>query len=727
MAVPLTTNTPGNDARDGERAERVNILVVDDLQEKLLVFRTMLEELGQNLTFVRSGAEALREVLAREFAVILLDVNMPDIDGLETAALIRRYRRSAHTPIIFITAYADELQTARGYSLGAVDYILSPVVPEILRSKVRVFVELHQLQRRIARQADERVALAESAAALQLAQESTRRSAFLSELSHGLSGLLDVRSGVRTLLALVVPRLAAGATVVLVDEQMQLRHAARRLDDMADDTALDLGAEQLPPGTRERLAHAMQWPSERPTALAPGLEGVYPLRDGERVFGALLIDGVPTALGEAVFDEVATRAAVAFSAAQLYQNLQGEIAERRQAEARLEESNRRKDEFLAMLSHELRNPLAPIRNAVEVIRRFGPQDAKLAWATDITERQVRLLTRLVDELLDMARISQGKIVLQQAPVELGPLVVNCVEAQRSFVAARKQSLTLGLPQAPVWVLGDGARLQQVVNNLLSNAVKYTPDGGQLHLTVGEDQREAVISVRDNGMGIEADLLPRVFDLFEQGRRTLDRNQGGLGVGLTLVQRLVRMHGGRVEALSAGPGQGAEFRVYLPCQLAITVPVAAPGTEAATPAAAEPVVIGRRILLVEDNADVAETTAAMLTLSGHIVDIARDGVEALACAAQFEPEIVLLDIGLPLLDGYEVARRLRQLPQARNAWLIALTGYGQPADRERGREAGFDDHLLKPVEPAALTALIAQLDPAAQAPAANSNLYALRRQ
>jgi CheY-like chemotaxis protein len=235
------------------------------------------------------------------------------------------------------------------------------------------------------------------------------------------------------------------------------------------------------------------------------------------------------------------------------------------------------------------------------------------------------------------------------------------------------------------------------------------------------------------MGIEADLLPRVFDLFEQGRRALDRNQGGLGVGLTLVQRLVRMHGGRVEAFSAGPGQGAEFRVFLPCRPAVTAPSAE-----TTAAKADPATVSRRILLVEDNADVAETTAAMLTLSGHIVDIARDGVEALACAAQFEPEIVLLDIGLPLLDGYEVARRMRQLPQARQAWLIALTGYGQPADRERGREAGFDDHLLKPVDPAALAALVARLDPQEGEPAAEagndasaerpatSNLYSLRR-
>jgi signal transduction histidine kinase/DNA-binding response OmpR family regulator len=698
--VPLSASGPAPDAVPGDNAERVNILVVDDLEEKLLVFGTMLEELQQNVVFVRSGAEALREVLVREFAVILLDVNMPDIDGFETAALIRRYRRSAHTPIIFITAFADELQTAKGYSLGAVDYILSPVVPDILRSKVKVFVELHQLQRRMARQADERIALAESAAALLLAQESTRRSAFLSELSHALSGLIDLRTGLQTLLSLAVPQLAPAATVLLVDEQQRVQRVCRRQQSAGGQnggTTTEVPVGELEQSVFDRLALAFHPPLR--DALGP--RGAYLLQHGERVLGVILIDGSPTPLGEALLDEVATRAAVAFASAQLYQNLQAEIAERRQAEAKLEEANRRKDEFLAMLSHELRNPLAPIRNAVEVIRRYGPQDAKLLWATDITERQIKQLTRLVDELLDVARISQGKIVLRQAPLDLTALVGQCVETQRPFIAARAQMLTQAMPPGAVWVRGDGDRLQQVVNNLLNNAIKYTPDGGRLHLSMAVEAGQVLISLRDNGMGIEAELLPRVFDLFEQGQRTLDRTQGGLGVGLTLVQRLVGMHGGRVEASSAGPGQGAEFRVYLPCEPNVaSIDRERPGDGGVQAGAS-----GRRVMLVEDNADVAETTAAMLTLSGHTVGIARDGKEALAYAVEFLPEVVLLDVGLPLMDGYEVARRLRELPQVRGARLIALTGYGQASDRQRGREAGFDDHLLKPVDPTTLSELI----------------------
>ncbi len=718
-----------------EPADKVDILIVDDLQEKLLVFKTVLEELNQNLVFVRSGTEALREVLTREFAVILLDVNMPDIDGFETATLIRRYKKSAHTPIIFITAYADEIQTARGYSLGAVDYILSPVVPEVLRSKVRVFVELQVLQRRIARQADARVAHAAAEAALSVAEESTRRSTFLSELSHELSGLLDVRTGMHRLLAMAVPRLAHGATVALFDPAAQaepsgigaaaapvgthvrVTRAASWRD--GDAAVADLGPDALPATDLQRIRRALD-ADPRDAGLH-----AYPLRDGERAIGVLLLTGEPTGLGLAVLDEVASRAAIAVAAAQLYQNLQDEIHERRRAEARLEEANKRKDEFLAMLSHELRNPLAPIGNAVEIIRRLGHHDAKLMWATDITDRQLRQLTRLVDELLDVARIGQGKIVLQRAPLELTALVEHCIDTQRPALSARRQTLTQAMPGSPVWVHGDAARLQQVIHNLLSNANKYTSEGGSVHVAIALDQRGVVLTVRDNGIGIEPELLPRVFDLFEQGKRALDRTQGGLGVGLTLVQRLVKLHDGRVEAHSAGAGHGAEFRVYLPL---LQEPAACDDAPQQQDSGAAPV--SRRVLIVEDNADIADTTATMLAIGGHTVRCARDGTQAIAEAQNFAPEVVLLDVGLPQIDGYQVARRLRQLPPTRHALIIGLTGYGMPADRQRGREAGFDHHLLKPADPAELRKLIESWAPVAstaEAPEKPSNLYAFRRE
>ena len=703
----LTPAASGFGALD-DPADRVDILVVDDLPEKLLVFETVLGELNQNIVFARSGADALRQILKRDFAVILLDVNMPDMDGFETATLIRRYKRAAHTPIIFITSYADDMQTQRGYSLGAVDYIPSPVVPEVLRSKVRVFVELHILQRRIARQAEERVALAASEAALRVAEESMRRANLLAGLSHSLSGVLDLREGIHALLAHVVPALAPNATVALVDERGVVTHAATRSALFEDDAAsVDLLPSALPSAHFALLREALDVSANARAQSPPLVDGalqMLPLVHGDRFLGGLWIDGEMTPLSVALLDEVAARAAIAFATASLYGALQVEIAERRQAEQRLEEASRRKDEFLAMLAHELRNPLAPIRNAVEVIRLSGPAEGRVRWAADVTDRQVRQLTRLVDELLDVARISQGKVVLQTQCLDLVTLVSQCVESQRDALERRRQTLSTSLPGMPLNLDGDSTRLAQVVNNLLSNAIKYTPEGGAISVSVthaGRDDGEfAVLEVSDNGIGIDAELLPHVFELFEQGKRALDRTQGGLGVGLTLVQRLVQLHGGDVVASSAGPGLGAQFRVTLPCLGVDAAPVAEEGAERLPSAS-----VRRRILVVDDNVDVVETTTMLLSLSGHEVRSAKDGLQALHAAAEFRPEVVLLDIGLPLMDGYEVARRLRQMPESSGALLVALTGYGQQGDRERGRDAGFDRHMLKPVDPHALARVI----------------------
>ncbi|MFL6678280.1 MAG: response regulator [Burkholderiaceae bacterium] len=692
-----------------EAADRTDILVVDDLPEKLLVFETVLGELNQNIVFARSGSDALRQILRRDFAVVLLDVNMPDMDGFETATLIRRYKRAAHTPIIFITSYADEMQTARGYSLGAVDYIPSPVVPEVLRSKVRVFVELHILQRRIARQAEERVALAASEAALRLAEESTKRSSLLAGLSHALSGVLDPRDAMHALLAHVAPALAPNATVALLDERGVVTHAATRTSLFDDDAeSVDIPPSALPSAHFALLRQALERSAIPIEHAAPHVDGalqMLPLVHGDRFLGALWIDGELTAMSSALLDEVAARAAIAFATAGLYNALQVEIAERRQAEARLEEAARRKDEFLAMLAHELRNPLAPIRNAVELIRLAGPAESKVRWAADVTDRQVRQLTRLVDELLDVARISQGKVVLQTQCLDLVTLVTQAIDSQRDALHKRHQTLTLSLPDKPINLNGDATRLAQVVNNLLSNAIKYTPEGGAIAVTVAHEDTHggefALLEVRDNGIGIDAELLPHVFELFEQGKRALDRTQGGLGVGLTLVQRLVQLHGGDVVASSAGAGQGSQFRVLLPCLGEDDESVVAEQEGGPLPATAVP----RRILVVDDNVDVVETTTMLLSLSGHQVRSAKDGLQALHVASEFRPDVVLLDIGLPLMDGYEVARRLRQTPQTAGALLIALTGYGQQGDRQRGKDAGFDGHMLKPVDPHALARLI----------------------
>jgi signal transduction histidine kinase len=676
--------------------EKSNILIVDDLPEKLLVFKTILEELDQNLIMVRSGSEALREILQREFAVILLDVNMPDIDGLETGRLIRQYKKSAHTPIIFITAYADEMQTAQGYSLGAVDYILSPVVPDVLRSKVRVFVDLYQMQQRTRAMAGEQVARARAEAARAAAEETTRRSNFLARASHELGASLDLEQGMRRLLDLVVPQMASAAAVV-VDADAD---APLLLLKKEEETHAVAGYGALPEALRVALQRVVRegLPHE-------GEAVCYPLRAGERTLGALALSSSDSNLPPqdlVTLQELVGRAAIALENARLYSSLEREIVRSREAEERLQDASQRKDEFLAMLSHELRNPLAPIRNAVEVIRRLAPPDPKLTMARDVVDRQVSLLARLVEELLDVSRISQGKIALKKEPVELSRIISHSVETARPLIDARAQTLTVSVPPAPVWLSADFARLSQVLANLLNNAAKYTGEGGRIELAADAGEGEATISVRDNGTGIEAALLPKVFDLFVQGDRALDRGQGGLGIGLTLVKRLVELHDGKVGVASDGPNRGSTFSVTLPCISAVEPQRPAP---AVIPFKASSEVYGRRVLVVDDNVDAAESTAAFLRLEGHEVKAVHDGLQALASLKVFDPHVVVLDIGLPGLDGYAVARQLRKRGDTSHVLLIALTGYGQKEDRARAATAGFDYHYVKPADPREIQAAI----------------------
>jgi signal transduction histidine kinase len=698
--VPLNSEFDDFGPSDEDRA---SILIVDDLAEKLLVFTTVLDDLGHDLVCVLSGAEALKEVLKREFAAILLDVNMPDIDGFETAELIRQYKRSAHTPIIFITSYADEMQTIRGYSLGAVDYILSPVVPEVLRSKVKVFVELHLMQRRLRRRAHERIELAAAEAARLVAEENTRRSNFLSQAGRLLSASLDIEVASRQLIDMLVPQFASRATLALSDSQGGIGFAL-------EGRALAYGRCELNPLAETDLnsieGEAIRALLAAPESTPPAPPGdsilVLPLVTAGRTIGAVVAHVAGPGVERGSIAELVDRSAAALENARLYRTLQLEIEERRAIEEELQTANRRKDEFLAMLSHELRNPLAPIRTALEVIRRLAPAEPKLTWATEVTGRQVNHLTRLVEDLLDVARINQGKIALQMEPLDLRAVLAHGLETVRPFIESRRHHLTKDVPDVPVMLRGDFARLSQVVANLLNNAAKYTEEGGtiELSLTVPA-QGQAVIAVRDDGIGMDGDLLPNVFELFEQGKQSLDRSQGGLGVGLTLVQRLVELHDGRVEADSAGLGRGSQFRVTLPCLAEVGDPhspgLAGHGSGDAPSCC--------RILVVDDNQDAAEATSVLLELSGHEVKTVGDGPEALASAPVYAPDVVLLDIGLPGIDGYEVAVQLRRLPETRGACLIALTGYGQPADRARAREAGFDHHLTKPADPDELLRLV----------------------
>jgi PAS domain S-box-containing protein len=379
-----------------------------------------------------------------------------------------------------------------------------------------------------------------------------------------------------------------------------------------------------------------------------------------------------------------------------------DITDRLRAEEALREEARRKDEFLAMLAHELRNPLAPIRNALYILDLPAADPALAGQARQIAERQVQHMSRLLDDLLDVSRISRGRVELRLEPVDVARLVTRTAEAARPLIEERRHELLVCLPPAAMRVRGDPTRLEQVMTNLLTNAAKYTDPGGRIWLSAAREGDGVVLRLRDTGVGIAADMLPKVFDLFVQAERRLDRSRGGVGIGLTLVKRLVELHGGSVEAKSDGPGRGSEFVVRLPA-LAEDEASAAGERKARPPAPAVP----RRVLVVDDNPDGADSLAMLLRLEGQQVRVAYDGPAALALAREARPELVFLDLGMPDMDGFEVARRLRRDPELGGVVLIALTGWGQEHDRRRSAEAGFDHHLVKPVEPDAVREVLAR--------------------
>ncbi len=665
--------------------EKANILVVDDLQEKHIVFRSILEELGENIVSARSGKEALRYILEMEFAVILLDVNMPDIDGLETASLIRHYKKSAQTPIVFITAYVDELQAKRGYALGAVDYIPSPVVPEVLRSKVRVFVELWRMNRQLQVRAAEREALARSEAARASAEEAIHRADYLAEVSQLLSRSLDMDPTIQAMLDLAVPMLGDKALLAQVDSE---GHVVRSQGTAGADL------ESLPEEVRNGLQRAVS--SRQLQVSREGGQGaaMCPLVSGGRVRGVLVLlgsaqqlDGARLALAR----EVADRAAIAMENARLYTAVQ--------------EADRRKNEFLAMLAHELRNPLAPIRNAVHIMQGKEVAPPTLQWARDVISRQADHMARLIDDLLDVSRIVQGKVVVKPEKLGLASLIERSAESSMPKLEARRQKLALEMTKEPVVLDGDSVRLAQVLSNLINNASKFSPEESRIVVKTAFADDQVRITVKDEGAGIDPAFLPHIFDLFAQADQSLDRSQGGLGIGLTLVKHLVGLHGGTVEAHSEGLGKGTEMTITLPARLgeseepAQVAPIA-PRQSAQQPAAPS------RILVVDDLMASAETLMTLLEMEGFEVKVANEGKAALDIAKVFHPDVVLLDIGLPGMNGFEVAHQLRSDPSSRDALLIALTGYGEAESRSRSAQAGFDFHMVKPADVNLLLTMIA---------------------
>ena len=664
--------------------EKVNILVVDDLPEKHVVFRTILDELDQNIVSARSGQEALRYILEMEFAVILLDVNMPDIDGLETASLIRQYRKSAQTPIVFITAYVDEVQSSRGYALGAVDYIPSPVVPEVLRSKVRVFVELFRMNRQLKQQAAEREALARSETARAAAEDAIQRADYLAGASQILSRSLALEDTIKALFEVAVPVLGERAVLALAGPEGEIKRT--------ESWPAEPSGGGLPDALLQECFRLAM--TERQfELLREGGQGaaVCPLLAGDRVLGALVLAGDHAQFDSAriaLIREVVSRASIAMENAGLYHAVQ--------------DADRRKNEFLAMLAHELRNPLAPIRNAVHIMQGDDVAPARMNWARDVIGRQADHMARLIDDLLDVSRIVQGKVVVQAERLLLSTLVERAVEAASPRVAALDQTLSVELPQQELALDGDLVRLSQVLSNLINNASKFSGPHTRIALQASYLDGKVRISVRDEGAGIDPAFLPHIFDLFVQGDQTLDRSQGGLGIGLTLVKHLVELHGGRVSADSAGPGKGTEVSVWLPAQPTVAAPKAQPAPRRKPAAEGRPA----RILVVDDLAASADTLKTLLEMEGFEVRTANEGAGALRIAEEFRPEVVLLDIGLPGMNGFEVANRIRSLPCCSEALLIALTGYGEAESRARSAHAGFDFHMVKPADVNLLLTMLA---------------------
>ena len=395
--------------------------------------------------------------------------------------------------------------------------------------------------------------------------------------------------------------------------------------------------------------------------------------------------------------------------------IRDQLHDLQRAEAQLRDGDRRKDEFLATLAHELRNPLAPIRNALQIMRLTGDEKAAVEQARIMMERQLGQMIRLIDDLLDVSRITRGKLDLRKERVELAAIIKNAVDTALPHIEAAGHELDVNVPAQPLYLDADPVRLAQVLSNLLNNAAKYTERGGRISLAAERRDREAVVTVRDTGVGIPSEALSSIFEMFTQIDHSLERAHGGLGIGLTLVKRLVEMHGGSVEAHSAGVGKGAEFVVRLP-----VIGLPSPVQESTTDNERRVRAIKWRILVADDNGDAAESMGTMLRLMGNEVRTVRDGVQAVEEASAFRPDLVLLDIGMPRLNGYEAARRIRRERWGKNMLLVALTGWGQDEDKRRASEAGFDRHFTKPVDPSLLDQLVAGLHGAADSSPWRSN-------
>lgn len=682
-----------------------SILLVCHRPPDLPDLETALGGPGRRLARAHSAAEALARLAEDVFAVVVLDLQTPGLDGIQAARQIRAREGARRTPILFLLAPdGGGFPLAQAYALGAVDHLARPIVREVLQAKVQDVTERHRAEQanagylerlRILHQIDRALIAGESPAAIAAAALVPLRQ--LLGIPRAIVNLFDLAKGeVEWLAAAGRKRVRAGPGV---------RYSIRLMGDL----------EALRRGELQSIdVHALPPGPEADALLASGVHAyaVVPMIAAGELIGALSLGGevLPASAEQlAVAREVAAQFAVALAQARLHEQIKSQaqelmvrVAERERAEAALRETGRRKDAFLAMLAHELRTPLATLAPAVEALRRGGSDPRVRGQSLERMERQLGHLRRLVDDLLDASRFAHGKVRLAAERLDLARLARAAAEDGRAALAESGLSLELLVPETPVWVCGDPVRLVQTVNNLLDNAARYSDPGGRVTLAVTAEAtaEQALLTVQDTGVGIAPEVLPRLFRPFEQADQGPDRRRGGLGLGLSVVRALAELHGGAAEAHSDGPGFGATFTVRPPLVQEL-------GALAEVHEVAPPDGGGRhRILVVEDNSDAAGSLQILLEVLGHEVRVAATGPDGVRAAAEWLPEVVLSDVGLPGFDGWEVARRVRRLAGMEGALLVALTGYGGEDDRRRSHEAGFHHHLVKPAEPADLRRVLA---------------------
>ncbi|HYY55893.1 MAG TPA: response regulator [Pyrinomonadaceae bacterium] len=737
-----------------DETEKINILMVDDNATNLLALETILQGPDRNLVKASSGDEALRYLLNMDVAVILLDVYMPGIDGLETAALIRGREKSRDIPIIFLTADSTgNRHIAKGYSLGAVDYILKPVEPDILRSKVAVFVELFKKTEEIKRQAE---LLHEKN--LELENSNLERLGMLIELGQHLAAEHDP--------ARVLEKFCHAARDIIGAEHAGVGVLKEReptlLYFFRSDAAAEAGKASDPEPQVDSRVFDTLLKERRPLRLSeldlaqqtvnlPATVGAARSFLGAPIFSSAKVYGwlyLTDKIGADEFSEaderlavtLSTQVAVAYENARLYTEaqshtveLQQEVAERKQAEeerarmlireqaarAEAEQANRTKDEFLATLSHELRTPLTAILGWSYLLRTKKFDDDNLFRALETIERNARSQSQLIDDLLDVSRIITGKLRLDVRPIELIPIIEAAIDSTRPAAEAKAIQFEVALDKTASRVSGDANRLQQVVWNLFSNAVKFTPEGGRVEVRLERSDGHAQITVRDTGQGINPQFLPFIFDRFRQADGTTTRKHGGLGLGLAIVRHLVELHSGTIKVHSDGVDKGATFTIVLPLKTAhrrldtagaaAETPMLVTGSGNHTFQCA-PVLDGLRIMIVDDEADTRDMIAAALKQCGAEVKGCESAAEAMAALQSWEPDLLISDIGMPEEDGYSLIKKVRQLDEQRYGQIpaVALTAYASPEDRIRILSAGFQMHVAKPVEPEELVTIIANI-------------------